>query len=74
MAVSGLVRKYSRFLEEREINYDTESTWKIGDVPKLWRKKTQDNVIHDGFYFLDDGTAMKNGLDENGNPLENEEP
>lgn len=52
-----MVQKYSRLLEEREINYNTGYIWTIQDVPKTWRKKTEDKVIDDGFYFDKDGTA-----------------
>ena len=55
-----MVQKYSRLLEEREINYNTESIWTINDVPKTWRKKTEAKVIADGYYFEEDGTAMPN--------------
>lgn len=55
-----MVQKYSRLLEEREINYNTGSIWTINDVPKTWRKKTEAKVIADGYYFEEDGTAMPN--------------
>ena len=55
-----MVQKYSRLLEEREINYNTDSIWAIQDVPKTWRKKTEQKVIADGFHFLDDGTVEPN--------------
>ena len=52
-----MVQKYARVLEERAINYKTSETWKISDVPKIWREKTQEKVIDDGYYFAEDGTA-----------------
>ena len=55
-----MVQKYSRLLEEREINYNTDAIWKIGDVPKTWRKKTEQKVIADGYHFDEDGTAWPN--------------
>lgn len=53
----SMVAKYSRLLEERAINYNTNEVWKIGDVPKTWRAKTEAKVISDGYYFAEDGTA-----------------
>lgn len=53
-----MVQKYSRLLEEREINYNTMSVWAIQDVPKTWRKKTEQKVIADGYHFEEDGTVM----------------
>ena len=55
-----MVQKYSRLLEEREINYNTMSVWAIQDVPKTWRKKTEQKVIADGYHFEEDGTVMPN--------------
>ena len=55
-----MVQKYSRLLEEREINYNTDAIWKIQDVPKTWRKKTEQKVIADGYHFDDDGTVWPN--------------
>lgn len=55
-----MVQKYSRLLEEREINYNTMEIWAIQDVPKTWRKKTEQKVIADGFHFEEDGTVMPN--------------
>lgn len=52
-----MVQKYSRLLEEREINYNTDAIWKIQDVPKTWRKKTEQKVIADGYHFDEDGTV-----------------
>ena len=58
-----MVQKYSRLLEERDINYNTGETWAIQDVPKTWRKKTEDKVISDGYHFIEDGTAYPNDVD-----------
>ena len=59
-----MVQKYSRLLEEREINYNTMSVWAIQDVPKTWRKKTEQKVIADGYHFEEDGTVMPDDVDE----------
>lgn len=53
-----MVQKYSRLLEERDINYNTNEIWKLQDVPKTWRSKTEAKVISDGYYFAEDGTAF----------------
>ena len=52
--------KYSRLLEERDINDKTGEIWAIQDVGKTWRKKTEKKVIADGYHFLEDGTVMPN--------------
>lgn len=52
-----MVAKYSRHLEDRDINDNTGKVWAIQDVPKTWRKKTEVKVISDGYYFAEDGTA-----------------
>ncbi len=54
-----MVKKYAHVLEERQINDMTGEIWKITDVPKTWRKKTQDKVEADGFIILEDGTVEK---------------
>lgn len=54
-----MVKKYAHVLEERQINDMTGEIWKITDVPKTWRKKTQNKVIEDGYVILDDGTVDK---------------
>ena len=54
-----MVNKYAHVLEERQINDRTGEIWKITDVPKTWRKKTQDKVEADGFIILEDGTVEK---------------
>lgn len=53
-----MVSKYSRLLEERDINYNTNEIWKLSDIPKTWRSKTEAKVISDGYYFAEDGTAF----------------
>lgn len=53
-------KTYARLLENREINDKTESVWAIQDVPKLWRKKTENKVVSDGYHFEKDGTVMPN--------------
>ena len=52
-----MVKKYSRLLEERQINSTTDEVWALQDVPNTWRSKTEAKVIADGFYFDEDGTA-----------------
>ena len=52
-----MVKKYSRLLEERQINNTTDEVWVLQDVPNTWRAKTEAKVIADGFYFDEDGTA-----------------
>lgn len=52
-----MVKKYSRLLEERQINSKTNATWAIQDVPATWREDTKAKVEADGFYFEEDGTA-----------------
>lgn len=54
-----MVNKYAHVLEERQINDRTGEIWTIFDVPKTWRKKTQDKVEADGFIILEDGTVEK---------------
>ena len=55
-----MVAKYSRHLEQRDINVNTGEVWSINDVPNTWRAKTQAKVIADGYYFDEDGTAYPN--------------
>lgn len=52
-----MVRKYKDLLIYRAINAKTNSVWAIQDVPNLWRSKTEQAVIADGYYFDEDGTA-----------------
>ena len=52
-----MVRKYRDLLIYRAINAKTNSVWAIQDVPNLWRSKTEQAVIADGYYFDEDGTA-----------------
>ena len=52
-----MVPKYSRHLEKRDINVNTNKVWAIQDVPRTWRSKTEVKVIEDGYYFAEDGTA-----------------
>lgn len=54
-----MVNKYAHVLEERQINDRTGEIWTINDVPKTWRKKTQDKVEADGYIILEDGTVDK---------------
>ena len=52
-----MINKYSKHLESRDININTNSVWAIQDVPFTWREKTEAKVISDGYYFDSDGTA-----------------
>ena len=52
-----MVRKYRDLLIYRAINAKTNEVWAIQDVPNLWRSKTEQAVIADGYYFDEDGTA-----------------
>lgn len=52
-------KKYARLLEERAVNEKTGDIWKITDVPRTWRTKTEARVIADGYTFDDDGTVIK---------------
>ena len=54
-----MVNKYAHVLEERQINDRTGEIWTINDVPKTWRKKTQDKIEADGYIILEDGTVEK---------------
>lgn len=53
-----MVNKYARLLEERIINDKTGSVWAIQDVPRTWRSKTEEKVLHDGYEFDEDGTVI----------------
>ena len=55
-----MVNKYSRHLEDRDLNPKTNSVWAIQDVPTTWRNQTEVKVIADGYYFEEDGTAYPN--------------
>lgn len=68
-----MVQKYSRLIEERDINYNTDKIWAIQDVPRTWRKKTEQKVINDGYHFLEDGTAVPDVLAENVKDVNEEE-
>lgn len=53
-----MVKKYTRLLEEREVNSRTGEIWAIQDVPNTWRAKTEASVVADGYYFAADGTVF----------------
>lgn len=59
-----MVKKYARYLEERQINVNTDEVWSINDVPYTWKSKTEAKVIADGYYFDEDGTAYPNEPNE----------
>ena len=54
-----MVNKYARLLEERIVNDKTGYVWRIMDVPRTWRGKTEQKVLSDGYTFDEDGTAIK---------------
>lgn len=60
-----MVRKYTRVLEEREVNAKTGETWKITDVPTTWRTKVTNQVLADGYVINEDGTVSKDESDGN---------
>lgn len=55
-----MVNKYTRHLEERDINVKTDKVWSINDVPNTWKNKTEKKVLTDGYHFLEDGTVVPN--------------
>lgn len=65
-----MVKKYVVVIEGREYNTRTDAIWSINDVPTIWRKKTREQVLADGYVFLEDGTAVKAEPE----PEEEEEP
>ena len=54
-----MVNKYAHLLETREINEMTGNTWRLDDVPNLWKKKVLAKIEADGYIILDDGTVSK---------------
>ena len=54
-----MVRKYTRVIEQREINSKTGSVWSINDVPRTWKSETEAQILADGYHFDEDGTAIK---------------
>lgn len=53
-----MVKKYARYLEERQINSRTEEIWNIEDVPALWRTKVEAQIYIDGYKVDTDGTVV----------------
>ena len=53
-----MVKKYSKALENWEINAMTGEVWVISDVPNLWRTKTIAQVEKDGYTWDEDGHAV----------------
>ena len=53
-----MVKKYSKALENWEINAMTGEVWVISDVPNLWRTKTIAQVEKDGYTWDEDGHAI----------------
>ena len=53
-----MVAKYTRLLEERDINAKTGEIWKITDVPTLWRAKVEAKIEEDGYIIDEDGTVI----------------
>lgn len=56
-----MIRKYTRLLEQHEINVNTGEVWKIQDVPNTWRARTKAAVEADGYVFDLEGVATKEG-------------
>ena len=54
-----MVKKYVKVLEAGAYNPATDDTWKLPDVPELWRDKVESAVIADGYEFDDQGYAHK---------------
>lgn len=54
-----MVKKYVKVLETGAYNPSTDDTWKLPDVPELWRNKVEAAVIADGYEFDDQGYAHK---------------
>ena len=52
-----MVKKYVSALENREYNTRTEDTWKIDDVPSIWRNKVTVQIEKDGYFIEEDGTV-----------------
>ena len=53
-----MVKKYSKALENWEINSMTGEVWVISDVPNLWRTKTIVQVEKDGYTWDEAGHAI----------------
>lgn len=54
-----MLKKYATALEEREICNKTGNTWRIQDVPNLWRASVKAKIEADGYEILEDGTVAK---------------
>lgn len=54
-----MVKKYVKVLETGAYNSSTDDTWKLSDVPELWKYKVESAVIADGYEFDDQGYAHK---------------
>lgn len=52
-----MVKKYVSALENREYNTRTEDTWKIDDVPSIWKNKVIAQIEKDGYFIEEDGTV-----------------
>ena len=53
-----MVAKYSRKLENRELNPATDSVWTIHDVPAIWQNKVKAKVEADHYTWDEDGSAV----------------
>lgn len=54
-----MVKKYVTALENREYNTRTDYTWRVDDVPSLWKNKVLAQIQADGHIVLEDGTVSK---------------
>jgi hypothetical protein len=52
-----MVKKYVSALENREYNTRTDDTWKIEDVPSIWKNKVIAQIEKDGYMIEEDGTV-----------------
>ena len=59
-----MVKKYTRLLEQREINVNTGDTWSLNDVPNTWKARTKTAVEADGYTWDENGCAIKVEVDE----------
>lgn len=53
-----MVKKYTKALENRELNSRTGETWKIDDVPTVWRADVEEKIDADGYAIDEDGTVI----------------
>lgn len=59
-----MVKKYSRVLEERDINAKTGEIWKVEDVPATWKARVLAQIEADGYVVDEDGTVIPRSENE----------